>query len=84
MTARDLLGELRGRGIEVAIRGGRLMLRDPRGELTADLRVCVARHHAGLVEVLTGRSYPCTACARFRFPAPDTVCYWCRRKGGAR
>ena len=81
MSARDLLGTLRARGIEVAVRAGRLLLRDPRGELSPELRAGVARHHAELLEILSSaRSHPCASCRRFAFSAP-TICYWCRRRG---
>ena len=82
MTAAELLGELRRRGIEVIVRDGRLLLRDRSGALGPELRNRVARNHAGLLEILSARSHPCTVCGRFRFPAP-TVCYWCRRRGAA-
>ena len=58
MTALGLLGELYRLGVTLAVEGGRLRVRAPRGVITEDMRQRLAEHKPEIVEALGEGSFP--------------------------
>lgn len=45
--------------------------------------VTTERERAAAKAFVNGPTFPCAGCGKHAFPAPDTLCYWCRPKGAA-
>src|SRR5687767_8738225 len=53
MSARELLVQLREKGVEVKANGDRLVIDAPRGAITPDLRDALSANKAELLQILT-------------------------------
>ncbi len=59
MTARNLLSELRKKGVEVRTSGDdRLVIDAPKGAITPELRSALAAHKAELLQILKNEQQP--------------------------
>ena len=79
MSAANLLGELGRHGVGVRVANGQLQVRDREGRFTPELRAAVVAHRAGLIQLLSRRGVPCSACGTHLFAVP-TTCFWCRKR----
>ena len=67
MSARELLLQLREKGVEVKANGDRLVIDAPRGAITPDLRDALSANKAELLQILTAPPIERTA------PRPEPV-----------
>jgi hypothetical protein len=77
--ARDLLRELRERGVEVRPDPpDRILFRGP---VDDDLRARIREAKPALLAYLSHPpTWPCSRCGKFAFGQPHVVCYWCKRQ----
>ena len=57
MTARELITELRDKGVEVKSSGDRLLIDAPKGTITPELRVALSEHKAELLRILNAPTF---------------------------
>src|SRR5713226_10762657 len=78
MTARNLLSELREKGVEVKTSGDdRLVIDAPKGAITPELRSALAAHKVELLEILKSEHQPpapiAPSPAALKTPVPEVV-----------
>jgi hypothetical protein len=76
-AAAELIRELRQAGAVFEARGDRLRVEAPVGVLQPEVEDQLREQKPAIIALLRG-PYPCESCARFAFPEPGMVCYWCR------
>ena len=73
MSARELLVQLREKGVEVKANGDRLVIDAPRGTITPDLREALSANKAELLQILTAPPHR-KNCAQARARACSGTC----------
>src|SRR6185295_1994005 len=76
MTARELIAQLQGKGVELKSSGDRLVIDAPKGAITPEVRSALAEHKAELLTILNTPSVanaPAVASVAFAPTAPPVV-----------
>ena len=73
MTARNLLAQLREKGIEIKTSGAdRLVIDAPKGAITPELRSALSAHKVELLQILNSEQQPPSQMA----PCPSSLLPW--------